>query len=365
MAAVSPLVGADGVLQVTVFSNGTALPESALLIRLEVTQAVNRIAAARLEFVDGDMSEGKFPLSDGDHLKPGAAIRIDAGYEGDDAEDAQCLFDGIVVGHGLRISDGNSARLVVECRDRAAMMAAGRISTRHADKTDSEIIRGILSAYPLHVGGVEDTFIRHDELLQHDRSNWDFIVARAEANGLLVLAGDGTVDVKSPMACIEAPPTLGVTWGMDLIAFDATLDARTQYASVQAISWDASTQAQHLTGEQAAPIDLLAQGNVGAAELAKVLKLPAYRLYTADRRTEAELTRWAEALQRRSALARIRGHVSFQGSAKAVPGCTIELASVGDRFSGNAFVGGVTHRIGDGNWLTEVTLGLAPWWSAE
>jgi len=55
---------------------------------------------------------------------------------------------------------------------------------------------------------------------------------------------------------------------------------------------------------------------------------------------------------------RVRGEVSFQGSALARAAKILELAGIGDRFDGPAFIGAVRHTIRDGNWTTNVTLGL-------
>ncbi len=55
---------------------------------------------------------------------------------------------------------------------------------------------------------------------------------------------------------------------------------------------------------------------------------------------------------------RVRGEVSFQGSTLARPAKILELAGIGDRFDGPAFIGAVRHTIRDGEWTTFVTLGL-------
>jgi phage protein D len=60
----------------------------------------------------------------------------------------------------------------------------------------------------------------------------------------------------------------------------------------------------------------------------------------------------------RPARTRLRGEVSFQGSALATPGKTIQLDGIGRRFDGPALVGAVRHTIRDGVWTTFVTLGL-------
>ena len=40
--------------------------------------------------------------------------------------------------------------------------------------------------------------VTHRELAQHFCSDWDFMLARAEANGQLVIATDGSLAVKAP-----------------------------------------------------------------------------------------------------------------------------------------------------------------------
>jgi len=57
---------------------------------------------------------------------------------------------------------------------------------------------------------------------------------------------------------------------------------------------------------------------------------------------------------------RIRGTLRFQGSALVHPGDTISVAALGERFDGDAWIGGVTHEIADGQWTTEVSTGLNP-----
>ena len=85
MPANSPELDAEGVVRVTLFSEGVALPEAVQFISVTVTRAINRVPTARLVIVDGDMPNKEFPVSDGYDFKPGAAIKINAGY-GDDEE---------------------------------------------------------------------------------------------------------------------------------------------------------------------------------------------------------------------------------------------------------------------------------------
>lgn len=113
------------------------------------------------------------------------------------------------------------------------------------------------------------------------------------------------------------------------------------------------------------PGTLGALGDLDGATLAGVLALELNRLQVALPLEAAVLTQWARALQAKATLARVRGQARFQGSAAVRVGGLIELAGVGRRFSGTAFVTGLMHEIADGDWVTQARFGLAPQWITE
>ena len=357
MPAASPLEHAEGVLSLTLSANGTVLDETVQVISVTVRRGVNSVPSARLELVDGDMPGGTFPLSDADHFKPGALLEVKAGYGGT----TQTIFEGLVVRHGVQVRGANDARLVVECRDKAVVMTVDRRNANFIDQADSAIIETLAGAHGLAIE-VDATQPSHTELVQHYCSDWDFMLSRAEVNGLLVVATDGQLAVKAPQA--DLAPALEVVYGRELIAFEADLDARGQYASAQAISWDLKTQAA-LEGAESAPATLPVQGNLDSATLAQVIGLSSFRLQSGAPQPAASLASWAKAQQLKAGLARLRGRMRFQGSALATVGGVIELGGVGARFSGKVFVTGLRHEIVDGNWTTEAEFGLSPQWFIE
>ncbi len=357
MSAPSPLEGCDGALRCSVLSEGTQLPDTMQLLSLDIHAAVNSVPFARLVFSDGDMPNQEFPASDAAHFRPGAVIQINAGY----GDTEVLLFEGLVVKHGVRVSGANEARLIVECRDKAVRMTVGRKNANHLAQTDSAIIQKLASTGGL-AAEVEATSISYTELAQHYCSDWDFMLTRAEANGLLVIAHNGKVTVKPPVTDGEA--VLALTYGKDLIDFHAELDARTQYTSAQAVSWDPKTQAA-LLGAAAAPAALNAQGDLDSATLAEVIGLASMRIQAGAPLAKEALTQWAKALQLKAGLARVQGRMRFQGSAKAEVGKLVTVAGIGTRFSGSVYLSGIHHEIIDGNWTTEAEFGLSPNWFAE
>ncbi len=347
----SPLLQADGDLLLTISSDGAAIDASIEILAVTVSHAINRIPSARIVVADEDDVEQRLPVSDSDVFKPGKRIVIGAGY----GTDAVTVFDGVVVSHGLRSGAGKT-RLVIECRDPALAMTLGRRCANHVDLSDSDIISKLVGNYGGLSVAVDATSVTHKELVQFDVSDWDFLLARAEANGLVVIAEAGKLSVKAPATSGDA--ALELTYGVDLLDFDADLDARSQLGAVDCISWDPATQAIVTHLEKAKPLN--AQGDIDGATLSKVLALDSYRQQSAVPLDSEGLKAWGGARQMRAALARVRGRMRFQGSALAKPGTLAQLTGVGKRFAGATWLSAVTHSLQGGDWLTEAEFGMAP-----
>jgi Rhs element Vgr protein len=354
--AESPNAHDPGPIRLTVAAAGKQLA-SLPVVGVTVRRAINRIPWAEIVLSDGDMPTGSFALSDAATLVPGTALTISAGYGNDEAT----IFSGIVVRHGVKIDGRASSRLVLECRDEATKMTIGRNNANYLNQKDSDIISGLIGVHGL-TASVTATDTSYDELVQFYCSDWDFMLARADVNGLLVNVDAGTVNVKTPT--ISGAAVLTVGWGTELIAFEADMDARSQYTAVQAVSWDPKQQAI-VEGSSAAPANLNPQGNLTGSTLAEVASPATYMLQTSAAQPMASLTGWAKATQQKAALARIRGRMSFVGSALAVPDSLIEVSGVGARFSGSVYVTAVEHTISGGQWETQVEFGMRPEWHVE
>lgn len=355
--AASPLTDSTGVLNLIITADGSAIPDTAQVVSVEVNHSTNRIPWATITILDGDMPNAKFPVSDGSTFKPGAAIVIKAGYD----STATQIFSGIVVKHAIKIAGDNHARLVLECRDKALAMTVGRKNANYVDKTDSDIIKALIGNSSGLTASVDATTVTWKELVQHYCTDWDFMLARAEFNGLLVTVDGGTVSVKAPVS--SGSPVLTLTYGNDLQEFQAEIDARWQLASVQCSSWDLSTLA--IVQETASPSTLTGNGDLDSKTLANVLGVSTFGLQSSAPIASDGLTAWAKAQQLKSALARIRGCMRFQGHAAAKPGVLLELAAVGTHFNGNVIASNVTHLLTDGNWTTEVEFGMPTYWFTE
>jgi phage protein D len=77
----------------------------------------------------------------------------------------------------------------------------------------------------------EATKLNHKQLVQHHISDWDFMLLRAEANGMLVLVNDGEIKLAHPK--IQAKEALQVNYGSSILEFESEIDARTSSKNVR------------------------------------------------------------------------------------------------------------------------------------
>ena len=73
-----------------------------------------------------------------------------------------------------------------------------------------------------------------------------------------------------------------------------------------------------------------------------------------------DLKTWADSSLMRLRMAALKGQVTFVGNASLKTNTLIELAGVGDRFNGNAYVTGLSHAISEGTWTSTARFGLDP-----
>lgn len=334
--------------------NGNSIDSGYQVLSISTTKEVNRIPLAKIVLRDGEAAEGNFPISNTDDFVPGNRIHIKVGRDRTNST----VFIGIIIKHTIKIRENGNTELIIDCRDESVKMSIGRHSHYYEDSKDSEIIEQIIGRHQGITPDVEATTLEHKELVQHHSTDWDFILSRAEVNGRLVIVDDGKIQVKKPQTNAES--ALQVAYGATLLEFEAEMDARNQWKSVEARSWDYTNQAMF---EYQSDAELVQEpGNLNGSTLADAINLEKLELRHSGQLPEAELREWTDATMLKSRLSKICGRAKFQGFSAIKPGQTIELQGVGERFSGKAFVSAVRHDIGEGSWDTHVQFGLSSRW---
>jgi len=322
------------------------------ILSIAVLKEINRIPTAKIILKDGDASEESFKISESEDFLPGKSIRIKIGRDGNNGE----LFKGVIVKHGIKVKESGETQLILDCRDEAVKMTLGRHNVYYENLKDSDIMESVINRYGVLSHDIEATNTTHKEMVQHHSTDWDFLLLRAEANGKLVMVDDGKITIKAPKTNTDA--AIAVLFGATLIDFEAQMDGRSQWNSVEAKSWDYSGQRlfEHVTDS----IGINELGNVKGAQLAADLSPEKYELRHSGQAIAEELQEWTKSMMQISRLAKIQGRAKFTGFGELKPGQLIDLQGVGNRFTGKAYVSAVLQDVHDGSWYTQAQFGLSP-----
>jgi Rhs element Vgr protein len=338
-----------GIVTFTIKVDGKLISDHINVQSIIMNNGINRIPTATIIILDGDASTGKFEESSSSTFLPGAEVIIETGYDSHN----QQIFRGIITKQRIKVDNIVGSTLEVECKDEAIKMTVGKKSLTFQNKKDSEILTSIIGNYSGLTSNVADTNAIESTQIQYNTTDWDYIISKAETNGLVVIPIDGKVSIQRPD--YDTSSVLTLSYGDNLLGFDGELNAITQLNNVTAHSWDYSKQSV-ISGE--AQNTITGAGNLSSSKLSEVIGLDCYQLQTSANLNTPELTEWAKAEMIKSELSKITGTAKCQGSSSVVSGKYITLGGLGDRFNGDHIISEVNHTIAHGDWTTEISIGM-------
>lgn len=273
-------------------------------------------------------------------FRPGDAIELEAMLRGKGRKVR--LFVGEVTKVKLQAT-GTGMSLRVEARARCHRMTMRRRTAAYADQTETDVMAELMHSHDVN-GTVEAHLAWRTTTVQHNATDWDFMLARAEANGLVIYPKLDRLTVANLMEPTQADARLLL--GENILEFESELDATTQYDAVEAWGWNDQSRAFE-------EVELDTQSRTALPEAGnKELNHGGGRPYD-------ELMGWSQGEVRRMQLAETRSLVRVGGS-EFWPGMGIELAGLGDQFDGVKLLSGVRHELNSSGWTTQLQLGVAP-----
>ena len=296
----------DNSFIIKLFLNGKDVTEQYSVINAKIYRACNKIDKATISISADIIDNSQFEIPDNKIFNPGTELKFQAGP----TDKVSTLFEGCVTTHQLKINSEQQTLFVLECRGFAYPATFGRKNNVYENSKDDAVIKKILGQYGLSAK-VDSTGIEIPQLVQYYCTDWDFVLTRAQNNGLVVITDGKQVKVCKPN--VSASPVLTITYGDNLIAFDGSISASEQYTDTNACAWDVSRQ--------------------------QIIKATA---------------------SKPSLNARFQGSITIYGNASIIPGCIIKLEGLSKHYSGNAFVQSVEHTLQGGEWKTQVYMGFNP-----
>jgi uncharacterized protein len=170
--------------------NGSLLPEPVRgdVVEVSVHQDVDLPGMFTVRLIDWDADRRRVTWSEPGLFDPGAPVEVHLGYVGR----LQPLLSGEVTGLELEVDEGRAPMLVVRGYDRRHRLMRGQLTRTFVQLTDSEIAQRIGTERGLAVEATRTT-PRYDHVLQHNRTDLDFLTERAGRIGYEVDVDDRTL----------------------------------------------------------------------------------------------------------------------------------------------------------------------------
>lgn len=331
----------------TLKANGTQVPAGYRIVSIVIQRELDRIPHAHVVLLDGDAARQSFPISESPDLAPGVEIEIDGGYSRQETR----LFKGVITRQRIEAGRGRDTFLHLEAKDAVYRASLARRSRTYLDIRDSEVIANVLSAYGNGVI-ITDNEVA-EQIVQHQTTDWDFAVQRANALGMVCDCDGDNANFFRPDFSQAAVASFA--FGQHIRRMELEMDAEAPYASVEFNAWSPADQAT-TSGSVDGAVSPADAGNPNLADVARAEAMPTHSGFL----DQAAVDGAATARMERSRLAALRGTVEVQGTADPVPGNVVELQGIGSRFNGNGLVSGIRHEIGRGDWMTTLQFGLDP-----
>ncbi len=349
----------SGRAQITVYVNDAEIPLSVQVISMQVMQTINKISVAKLVILDTDNNGESFPISNGTIFTPGAKIEMAIGS----VDIQKTIFSGIITKQSLKLRNSTAPQYIIEARHSLVKATLNRKSGVFANMPDSDVITQLADPYKTDsLLNVDSTTVTHKELVQYDCTDWDFIVSRAQANGLAIMLNPLTINIKKPVT--TGTPAITLTYGATLIELDAEIDNRLQFTEVQTTAWDAAAQALVVESGSATVTEL---GNVISDEIATGIANELQTFKHAATIPTNELKAWADSKVQKAKLSKVRGRAMIDGINDFELGQLVGINDAALNFNGNAWISGVKHDYDNQQgWKTQLQFGDDPvWWLDE
>jgi phage protein D len=238
-------------LQYEIHLEGELLDNEAFqLIGLSVTDRLNRVPRARLEinyYSITEKKEDEVILQSSDKLSeapkkksaaflPGAEIQIKLGYDTESTE----VFNGFITKQNLEANGRSSYVITVDCKHKVNTMTLGKrtrflhegLSGTSSGKehgvdqvADIDALEKLVGYYDLKLEApstLKHEF-EHENIVQYNCSDWDFLIIRAEQLGLVCHVQKDQINLIDPVLgeSVKGSVVLGET----LISYEAEHDA--------------------------------------------------------------------------------------------------------------------------------------------
>lgn len=309
----------------------------------------NRIPFAQIDILSVPAEDGTAQALPG--LTIGSKVELLIGYD----NESTSIFKGKIEDLRMMASEQHVIRLI--CKSAFNVLTKTNLNKIFHESKDSDIISQVCNI-PGQSTFVESTSVTHKQVVSSNLSEWDFLVSRAELNGMVVFADGDTLKIQKPL--VSTTPEKTYTYQDNVLKMQVTRNVQTQFKNVEYASWDAANQAKTAV-TSAAPT----QSNVRTLQGDEQSNAPDKKITLNNAVAQDALQVFADARHLKNRLAMIQGTITVLGQTGVLPGQFVNVAGLGAPLDGPVVVRAVAHEFDEGHWISTYMLGLDDEWFAE
>ena len=303
---------------------------------------VVRVHDESLKWVD----QGPFAL--------GAEIEIGVKSEEDGREEK--LIVGEITALEPDFDEGTHAALTVRGYDRSHRLHRGTHTQAFTQVSDSDLATRLAQEAGLRAD-VDATSQVYEHVLQDNQTHMAFLRSRAERIGYHVYARERTLYFKQPGSA-PGGQALQLEWGDQLQFFRPRLTLVEQVDEVVVKGWDAKTKTEitgSATRSQASP--QIGESRTGGQLASSAFGSDKTVVVKRPVSSQSEADAVAQALYDEINGGFVEADGRCYGSPKLMAGTSVDLRSLGQKFSGTYYVTAATHIYSaDGDYVTEFSV---------
>lgn len=350
------------------------------LIGLSVQTAVNKIPRARIEMHYRSVSQtenvpvnfqfekassfGSIPAQQNNHFLPGKKVQINLANT---KEEVREVFSGYIVKQTVEAKNNGTLLLCIDCKHEANLLTlqkrtrvlqhVGTTSSTASDQSTIETVdeisvlkkvveQGSDGNINLEIEGLGTTKVDHENMVQYNCSDWDFLVMRAEVLGYVCVVQNKTITLLKPV--VQAQGSTQLELGENLFSYEAEHDETHRREKTTFSNWNPEDEDQK-TSEKS---------NTDVNQETSKIQQNKYLSYNGDL-DEKEIDSYLENDLKRQELGKIRGLAKIAGTAKIEVIDTVQISGFGSVWDRDTLVSGIKHIFRSGVWYTYVQCGLS------
>jgi Bacteriophage probable baseplate hub protein len=299
-----------------------------------------------------------FKYLDDQTFDPGTEVELRMGYYG--PEPLTLMVTGVITSVSPSFPSSGQPTLTVEGANLLHTFRRGQESATYEKTTDSEVARAVaqrLGTTARTDSAAEAQEERIEYLIQDNELDVLFLFKRARRIGydLLVEESAGQPALYFGPSDVRRA-SYRLVYGESLIEFAPDLSTTNQVAEVTVQGWDAKRKKEIAYTAKRSELKTRGVGERGGqGRLDRAFRDRKEVIAESPVQTPKEAKTLAVETLERIAKDMLTGTGSTVGVPDLRAGSVLELAGLGDRYSGRYFVTATTHTIGDGGYTTQFT----------